>query len=366
MPPVTQPKTDATTTVVKAPEVSKTPDVAAGRLREPGGNTATVETDAQAEQAERSFFRNFGKQAGQEQNDGGTAGEPEFAGVDDGPQAGAADEEPSSNGTPRLSPERAKDRANRRETELIARGILKRDGLPEAVIARILKETETKELDALVSHRRKVQRDQDALGNRLRDSQKEKPAGEGQESEDGLERTDAQQAADLAEHLRSIGDEKGAALVERGFRQEKAASSQPRGEAFDIRTARREFREELNDVKTRFPQIKGLRDEEDVLKSANRLIEAGVLEPGATVLDAIEMAAEARFGAGGRRMSQREFSERHELESNGQPDPGHEGRSSSGVGHAPATEEDADRMAYRLLQQGRNPMQVAAALSRRR
>lgn len=319
----------------------KTPDVAEGRASEPL-DAAPSMTASDVAEADRRAFREL-------RSTGDASAGRDVVGDNAGSQHAGNDQTAAAANTSR---DRTQDVVRRREVEAIARGVLGRDGLPPSAIDRLLRDTPTDELHAIASHRRKVQADQDRVGNQLRDAMR----STAQSTEDAGNIGDDPVRA-LVEHFRSAGDDRGADLLEQamGTLAQRPGST---SDAASLAALRHEFRDEIAEVQRLYPQAKGLKDVNDLLVHADRLAKEGAFGPHTTVLDALLETAKIRLGP--HRTSQRDAG-RREFEIDGAPD------ANLGAPLSPARDmspEELDRQAFRMLATGASPEKVSSSLRR--
>ena len=358
---------------------AKTPDVSNGRKREPVGG-GDVGDSKGLESADRAVARRlFGNDKSPERaerepaerprEDDGQAEDRHDQGDDDAgsdryidPGEAAGDEESGGGrGETARSPERERDRRQRREIEAAARTLLSRDNYTEREIGLLLKNTATADLHDLTRRIRKRHAGQDDMGNRLK---KLEARGTGQQSADDAGGDDAgsDPVEALEKHLAETGDPATAKLFRAALQSLRPAES-PNGQRATMTKAQavEQFQPQLAEVRHRFPQVKDAENAADLLETANRMVKSGAIAEGTDLVDALHAAAETIW-PGGKHMSQREFASRHREESDGQIDTGQNGRQP----RAPApSEDDEDRKAVRDLKRGMSPEDIQHARGRR-
>lgn len=318
---------------------------------------------------------------------GGTgSGEPEASAPATAPAQTAP---PVGTQQPAKKPEPStEDGAKTRELVEVAHAILKRDGLPEKARKAMLENLNPQELEELVEHRRKVQTEVDRLGNKAAQLERQaaqpgKPAktpdGTATATEDDLSDLTPKQAG-IVKKLRDEGDTDRATEMLGAFRDGKAAPAAPATQRSDPATTPQApdpkavelqevrllvaLREPLHKLSARFPQLKDETGRLEVIRTAGRLLEAGVFDtPDGKPIppdQVLERAATVKFGGGTTQDAQRRLLERNQIERNGQPDaaPSREAPPATLVG------KDRDRQAYRLLMAGKTPEEVSKALER--
>lgn len=332
--------------------------------------TAVEMTPEQEMQRDREIFRRITGTG-----EPGGSGQGERSKPETPPASGAKPPTASPTPTPPV------DEASRRELKLVAEAVFKRDGLTDSARKRLIDETDPKDLEAMVNHRRKVQIDQDRLGNKLAEVERkgtkpaQPPEADGQGGDDLADLTPAQ--AKMVQKLVDEGDDPRAKELLAAFRDGKEPAQRreaprtdgltdvEREELLTIRLlADPGIREPLDRLTTQFPQLKGETERRAVIKRANRLMQSGVFERGdgsrASALEVMETAASVEFGKPSTQDAQRRLMQQNYEQRNGQPEAGQ----ARGPENPPIDLDgkDRDRQAFRLLQKGHTPDEVSSML----
>lgn len=282
------------------------------------------------------------------------------------------------------------DDASRREIEAIADSVLKRDGLSEKGRKAYIASLTPEELQADIGKRRQVQADTDRLGNKARQLEDQLKAGptrtpdakgEASQPDDLAGLTQRQRR--LIETVRAEGDDDRAremlevmregkqpprTQVDQPYQPPQANQLPPEDAAMlAVEKALVRFRAPLDKLEGAYPELKNPEVRRELVRTADRLLSAGVIEPGADGKlpppdQLFAKAASIRFGRDDPFAAQRSLLEDNLRERSGQPDP-----SNAGGQPPPAlTGKDREREAYRLLQAGHSTDEVNAILGRKR
>lgn len=345
----------------------------------PAADDALRLTREQEKERDREIFRRLQADAGAESEEPPAPSAPK-------PNSPA----PSGTSTPtRGEPAgNAPDPAEARELEVIAKSVLRRDGMGEEEQTALFKSMPPEKLKAYVAKRQRVQADQDRLGNEAAEL-KRKTAGKGKKEEVEPEGDDA--ADDLADltpkqratvsKLRQEGEDERAQEVLDAIRETAPAGGsggQARGkppgrapvddglepeERATINENRilKRFQEPLDQLAATYPKLKDEGERRKLVRRADRLLQANAVDipEGANAIETIfRAAAGIQYGTPDPTAAQRKLIERSSLERNGQPDASETRRQPAGK----LTGKDRDREAYRLLQSGKSPDEIPRLL----
>lgn len=279
------------------------------------------------------------------------------------------------------------DGAQARLDREIAVATLRRDGFPTKWIDQFLQTASPDDVAATVAVASKRQSGYDRLGNELRDLKKQLERGredtdhDYEEPEDHDHRPRASRGDDdafltpsqrrLIERLRDVGDDETAEAHLEVFReqagQRRSGAGEPAGE-IDPRDVVGRLREPITRLADSYPQLADEDARIELVATADRMIAAGVFDlddqgvPTAPIDEILERAAGVKFGAPPVREHQRRMATSHHTQRNGQPT---RGDLAGSGGPAFKTTEEADRWAYRQIQQGRSPTEVNKELETR-
>lgn len=361
-------------------EPHQTADLAAGRLpKEPGEGERTVDTDVDTAEEDRLVFRRLTGGATELESEEEGEPTPGAEGAGESLEEDLDTLEPERGQQPR--PDAGAKTPERLELELIAKATLMRDHGDEDVVKTLLK-LPTPKLKALIEKRRKVQRDGDQLGNRvaalerqLREGKAPKTGQADAERETGGE-VDGEPSETMLDDLIDLaatGDTTAAQLLKKYRKQltsAPAARERPRTEARpddvqdpDVRNAvlLGKLRAPLDQLAKRYPSLRKDSARLQLVDCVERLYRAGAFDKDAQIEQMLETAAATQFPTDAKTARTREAA-RYSKEREGQPEAGGEGRTPP----AAMSEEQGDRLAFRLLAKGHSPRRVASHLGSRR
>lgn len=374
-------------TTVAPPGASTDPatDTTAGPGAGPGAGLPPAEKDQEAQrQRDREIFRRLQAEAG---------GEPEAeSGTNDrvparilaptnvpapppsNPQGTLTSAKPATEA-------KSTDDAGKRELELIAETILRRDGLTDSARKLIISQSTPEELREMVDRRAKVQRDTDKIGNELAEARRRLQGVEKQPADDLADLTPKQRA--LVEKVKAEGDDDRAEELVDTFREGRSTTT-PSAENATQRTTGNQrpsdglspeeravihenrlvegLRPQIDELAKRFPSLKDEQERRELTRLADRLVAAGVeFQHGgerATVMDVLNAAASVRYRKESSTAAQRAMLESNRRERSGQPDP----KESLNAPKTPMSEQQRGREAYRHLAAGKTPEEIRRLL----
>lgn len=300
------------------------------------------------------------------------------------PTPGNARGEPA---TPPAKPAKVTD-ADQREQVLIANAVLRRDGYDAEGIEVLRRSMPADKLAALVEKRRKVQGDQDRLGNELRAKGKPadpaNPPANKPADQDGadprlaslsakqramhaklVEEGDTDRAAEFLDAVAESNPGKGAG--QNAGANQVADSEDPKiAEEVNLTRIVTKFQGPLDQLVAEYPELASGDARRELVKRADRLIAADAIDidPKDQIGSVFRAAAAVMFGQRRRdpTAAQRDLIRQSNLERNGAPDATEARQHPTRA----KTEDETDLEAYRLLAEGHKAEDVAGLLRQKR
>ena len=373
----------------QAATASQDPKLGAGPN---AGATAVAMTPEQRKEHDRQVFRRL--QAEAEGQPAPTNGEPQRAAQAPAAQAPAPPAPQASAGPSQgqASNQAKPDDADRRELEVVADSVFKRDGLSDKARKALIAGMTPEELRADVDKRRKVQADTDRLGNEAAELKRRLNPGATQGkgdkgaqagAQDDLAGLSQRQRA-IVEKLRKEGDDDRANETLAAFREAMPPRDGPNQQPGQQRPAARAedgsmpkavedqalvaFRDPLDQLARAYPVLNDEGERRKLVNRADRLLRSNALDlPSDRRLSDVEMrevftkAAAVQYGpSNDPTAAQRALIDANVRERNGQP----ANLESTPGKPAQMTPKERDRMAFRLLQEGKmSPEQIQRQLA---
>lgn len=340
----------------------------------PGSDTKIVGNAQEAEAHDRDVFRRMEAEARS------AAGEP----------APAQRAETKATASPRQSapaspgePEPKVSDADKRERAVIQSSVLRRDGLSEAAVERLRSSMDAEEFDQYVDKRRKVQADQDRVGNELRKAKEPppkdapQPSGKKPKEEAPKDGQDPRvqhlspKQAKLYERMLSEGNTEDAAelleAVEESTRgnDDGRVATEPRESKADkvgrYAAVAEQHRATLDQLAQRYPGLNNLEARIELVERADRLLLAHAIDldpdPAKRAGQVFGVAARVLYDDAGTpdpTAAQRSLIRSNLEDRNGFPDATEARRSPPKA----RTNEEFERDAFRLLASGKTPEEV--------